>query len=227
MHDPMAETERARRFQDRYEAGRLLAEELRDYAGRGDVLVVALPRGGVPVGYEVARLLRAPLDAMQVRKLGVPGHEELAMGAIASGGVRIVSENVVEALRIPDRVIATVAAAETQELERRERIYREGRLFPDVRGRTVILVDDGLATGSTMRAAAAALRSLGAARLVAAVPVAPKESCDALRDLVDDVVCAKMPERFLAVGEWYEDFSQTSDEEVSELLRRGQREAHR
>ena len=225
MHDPMADTERARRFQDRYEAGRLLAEELRDYAGRGDVLVVALPRGGVPVGYEVARVLRAPLDAMQVRKLGVPGHEELAMGAIASGGVRIVSENVVEALRIPERVIATVAAAETQELERRERIYREGRLFPDVRGRTVILVDDGLATGSTMRAAAAVLRSLGAARLVAAVPVAPKESCDALRDVVDDVVCARMPERFLAVGEWYEDFSQTSDEEVSELLRRGQREA--
>jgi putative phosphoribosyl transferase len=223
----MAEMERGRRFQDRYEAGRLLAEELRDYAGRGDVLVVALPRGGVPVGYEVARALRAPLDAMQVRKLGVPGHEELAMGAIASGGVRIVSENVVEALRIPERVIATVAAAETQELERRERIYREGRLFPDVRGRTVILVDDGLATGSTMRAAAAALRSLGAARLVAAVPVAPKESCDALREVVDDVVCAMMPERFLAVGEWYEDFSQTSDEEVSELLRRGQREAHR
>lgn len=225
MHDPMAEMERARRFQDRYEAGRLLAEELRDYAGRGDVLVVALPRGGVPVGYEVARALRAPLDAMQVRKLGVPGHEELAMGAIASGGVRIVSENVVEALRIPERVIATVAAAETQELERRERIYREGRLFPDVRGRTVILVDDGLATGSTMRAAAAALRSLGAARLVAAVPVAPKESCDALREVVDEVVCARMPERFLAVGEWYEDFSQTSDEEVSQLLRRGQREA--
>jgi putative phosphoribosyl transferase len=223
----MVEMERGRRFQDRYEAGRLLAEELREYAGRGDVLVVALPRGGVPVGYEVARALRAPLDAMQVRKLGVPGHEELAMGAIASGGVRIVSENVVEALRIPERVIATVAAAETQELERRERIYREGRLFPDVRGRTVILVDDGLATGSTMRAAAAALRSLGAARLVAAVPVAPKESCDALREVVDDVVCAMMPERFLAVGEWYEDFSQTSDEEVSELLRRGQREAHR
>ncbi|HJR51257.1 MAG TPA: phosphoribosyltransferase [Gemmatimonadales bacterium] len=222
----MADTERARRFRDRYEAGRLLAQELRDYAGRDDVLVVALPRGGVPVGYEVARVLRAPLDAMQVRKLGVPGHEELAMGAIASGGVRIVSENVVEALRIPERVIATVAAAETQELERRERIYREGRLFPNVRGRTVILVDDGLATGSTMRAAAAALHSLGAARLVAAVPVAPKESCDALRDVVDDVVCARMPERFLAVGEWYEDFSQTSDEEVSELLRRGQREAH-
>jgi predicted phosphoribosyltransferase len=162
---------------------------------------------------------------MQVRKLGVPGHEELAMGAIASGGVRIVSENVVEALGIPERVIATVAAAEAQELERRERIYREGRLFPDVRGRTVILVDDGLATGSTMRAAAAALRSLGAERLVAAVPVAPEESCDAMREVVDEVVCAVMPARFVAVGEWYEDFSQTSDEEVGELLRRARREA--
>jgi predicted phosphoribosyltransferase len=216
-----------RRFQDRYEAGRRLARELERYARRDDVIVVALPRGGVPVGYEVARAIGAPLDVMQVRKLGVPGHEELAMGAIASGGVRIVSENVVEALGIPERVIATVAANEVQELERRERIYREGRLFPDVRGRTVILVDDGLATGSTMRAAAAALRSLGAARLVAAVPVAPRESCDAMREVVDDVVCAQIPERFLAVGEWYEDFSQTTDEEVSELLRRGQREAHR
>jgi putative phosphoribosyl transferase len=225
MHDPMAAAERVRRFQDRYEAGRRLARELGDYAGRDDVLVIALPRGGVPVGYEVARALGAPLDVMQVRKLGVPGHEELAMGAIASGGVRIVSETVVEALGIPDRVIATVAAAEAQELERRERIYREGRLFPDLRGRTVILVDDGLATGSTMRAAAAALRSLGAARLVAAVPVAPRESCDAMLEVVDDVICPRIPERFLAVGEWYEDFSQTSDEEVSELLRRGQREA--
>ncbi len=225
MHDPMAAAERVRRFQDRYEAGRRLARELGDYAGRDDVLVIALPRGGVPVGYEVARALGAPLDVMQVRKLGVPGREELAMGAIASGGVRIVSETVVEALGIPDRVIATVAAAEAQELERRERIYREGRLFPEVRGRTVILVDDGLATGSTMRAAAAALRALGAARLVAAVPVAPREGCDAMWEVVDDVVCARIPERFLAVGEWYEDFSQTSDEEVSELLRRAQRVA--
>ena len=223
----MKRAERLGRFQDRYEAGRRLAEALGNYAGRSDVLVVALPRGGVPVGYEVARALGAPLDVMQVRKLGVPGHEELAMGAIASGGVRIVSEDVVEALRSPERVIATVAAAETQELERRERIYREGRLFPELRGRTVILVDDGLATGSTMRAAAAALRSMGAARLVAAVPVAPKESCAALRETVDDVVCATMPDRFMAVGEWYEDFSQTSDEEVSELLRRGGRETSR
>ena len=220
----MVEWERTRRFADRYEAGRLLAEALADYAGRSDVLVVALPRGGVPVGYEVARVLGAPLDVMQVRKLGVPGHEELAMGAIASGGVRIVSENVVEALGIPDRVIATVAAAEAQELERREWIYREGRHFPDVRGRTVILVDDGLATGSTMRAAAAALRSLGADRLVAAVPVAPRESGEAMRQVVDEVVCARMPEQFLAVGEWYEDFAQTSDEEVSALLRRADTE---
>ena len=217
----MAGAERARRFHDRYEAGRRLAGELHAYAGRDDVIVVALPRGGVPVGYEVALALGLPLEVMQVRKLGVPGHEELAMGAIASGGVRIVSENVVEALGIPERVIATVAAAEVQELERRERVYREGRLFPELRGRTVILVDDGLATGSTMRAAVAALRSLGAARLVAAVPVAPKESRDAMREVVDEVVCASLPERFQAVGEWYDDFSQISDQEVSELLRRG------
>jgi putative phosphoribosyl transferase len=223
----MAGAERARRFHDRYEAGRRLAGELCAYAGRDDVIVVALPRGGVPVGYEVAHALGAPLEVMQVRKLGVPGHEELAMGAIASGGVRIVSENVVEALGIPERVIATVAAAEAQELERRERIYREGRLFPEMRGRTVILVDDGLATGSTMRAAAAALRSLGVARLVAAVPVAPKESRDAMREVVDELVCASVPERFQAVGEWYDDFSQTSDQEVSELLRRGRHEARR
>src|SRR5688500_6788463 len=179
----MSGSERLQRFANRYDAGRRLAEALAHYRGRDDVLVVALPRGGVPVGYEVARALGVPLDVMQVRKLGVPGHEELAMGAIASGGVRIVSDNIVEALGIPERVIATVAAAEAQELERRERIYREGRHFPDVGGRTVILVDDGLATGSTMRAAAAALRALGAGRLVAAVPVAPQESCDALREI--------------------------------------------
>jgi putative phosphoribosyl transferase len=208
------------RFRDRHDAGRRLAEALGSYAHRDDVLVLALPRGGVPVGYEVARALGAPLDVMQVRKLGVPGHEELAMGAIASGGVRILSDDVVETLRIPDRVIATVAAAEEHELDRRERIYREGRPFPDVRGRIVILVDDGLATGSTMRAAAAALRAQGAGRLVAAVPVAPKETCDALRSLVDEVICAVTPEPFLAVGEWYDDFTQTSDADVRDLLRR-------
>ncbi len=208
------------RFRDRHDAGRRVAAVVGHYAGRDDVLVLALPRGGVPVGYEVSRALDAPLDVMQVRKLGVPGHEELAMGAIASGGVRILSEDVVGALQIPERVIATVAAAEEHELDRRERIYREGRPFPDVRGRTVILVDDGLATGSTMRAAAAALRAQGAGRLVVAVPVAPKETCDALRELVDEVICAVTPEPFLAVGEWYEDFTQTSDAEVQELLRR-------
>jgi putative phosphoribosyl transferase len=208
------------RFRDRHEAGRRLAAALAKYAGREDVLVLALPRGGVPVGYEVARALGVPLDVMQVRKLGVPGHEELAMGAIASGGVRILSEDVVQALGIPERVIATVAAAEEQELGRRERMYREGRPFPEVQGRTLILVDDGLATGSTMRAAAAALRAQGAGRLVAAVPVAPRETCDALRDVVDDVICEVTPEPFLAVGEWYEDFTQTSDEDVQVLLRR-------
>ena len=207
------------RFRDRHDAGRRLAAALESYAGRDDVLVLALPRGGVPVGYEVALALVAPLDVMQVRKLGVPGHEELAMGAIASGGVRILSEDVVEMLSIPDRVIATVAAAEEQELDRRERVYREGRPFPGVRDRAVILVDDGLATGSTMRAAALALRAHGAGRLVAAVPVAPKETCDALGARVDEVVCLMMPEVFHAVGEWYEDFTQTSDADVQDLLR--------
>jgi putative phosphoribosyl transferase len=208
------------RFGDRHEAGRVLAEGLRSYAGRDDLLVLALPRGGVPVGYEVARRLGAPLDVMLVRKLGVPGHEELAMGAIASGGVRIISDDVVAALRIPERVIATVAAAEAQELERRERAYREGRPFPDVRGKIVILVDDGLATGSTMRAAVATLRALGAGRVVAAVPVAPPETCDALREVVDEMICARTPEPFLAVGVWYEDFTETSDDTVRELLHR-------
>lgn len=208
----------AQRFRDRHEAGRHLATALRAYAGRPDVLVLALPRGGVPVGYEVALALEAPLDVMQVRKLGVPGHEELAMGAIASGGVRIVSQDVVELLQIPDRVIATVAAAEERELDRRERMYRQGRPFPDMRGRTVILVDDGLATGSTMRAAAAALRAEGAGRIVAAVPVAPQESCDALGDMVDEVVCAITPQPFRAVGEWYDDFTQIGDDEVRDLL---------
>jgi putative phosphoribosyl transferase len=209
------------RFRNREEAGQLLAEALRRYAGQPDVLVLALPRGGVPVAAEVARALGAPLDVMLVRKLGVPGHEELAMGAIASGGVRIVSDDVVEALGIPDRVIATVAAAEAQELERRQRAYREGRPEPEVRNRTVILVDDGLATGATMRAAAVALRALNAGRLVAAVPVSPPETCEALREVVDEVVCLATPDPFLAVGAWYEDFSETSDEAVRELLRLG------
>ena len=197
----------------------MLAEALRPYAGRDDLLVLALPRGGVPVGFEVARALEAPLDVMLVRKLGVPGHEELAMGAIASGGVRIVSADVMSAFGIPDRVLATVAAAEEQELQRRERLYREARPLPDVSGKTVILVDDGLATGSTMRAAVATLRAMAAGRVVAAVPVAPPETCDALREVVDEMVCLLTPDPFLAVGAWYEDFSETSDETVRALLR--------
>jgi putative phosphoribosyl transferase len=209
-----------RPFRDRSEAGRLLASKLDAYVNRPDVLVLALPRGGVPVAYEVARALGAPLDVFLVRKLGVPGHEEPAMGAIATGGVRVLSDQVVRALRIPDYVIDAVAAQEQQELARRERLYRGGRPPPDVRGRTVILVDDGLATGATMHAAIKALRQLQPARLVVAVPTAAPETCEALRAEVDEVICAITPEPFYAVGLWYEDFSQTTDEEVRDLLAR-------
>ena len=211
-----------RPFRDRSEAGRLLAAKLAAYANRPDVLVLALPRGGVPVAYEVARALGAPLDVFLVRKLGVPGHEELAMGAVATGGVRVLNDQVVRALRIPDYVIDAVAAQEQQELARRERLYRGGRPPPDVRGRTVILVDDGLATGATMHAAIKALRQLQPARLVVAVPTAAPETCEALRAEVDEVICAITPEPFYAVGLWYEDFSQTTDEEVRDLLARRQ-----
>lgn len=213
-----------RRFRDRADAGRALAAELSAYAGRDDVVVLALPRGGVPVGYEVARALGAPLDVFIVRKLGVPGHEELAMGAIASGGVRVLNESVVQPLRIPESVIDTIAAREQAELERREREYRDGRPAPDVRGRTVILVDDGLATGATMRAAAQALRLQQPARVVVAVPVSAEESCEELRTQVDDIVCSMTPHPFYGVGMWYEDFSQTTDAEVRELLARAGRE---
>ena len=209
-------------FRDRTDAGRRLAARMTEYAGRSDVLVLALPRGGVPVAFEVARALRAPLDVFLVRKLGVPGQEELAMGAIASGGVRVVNEDVVRHLGIPPEVIDAVAAREQGELERRERAYRDERPAPDVRGRTVILVDDGLATGSTMRAAALALRQQGPARVVVAVPVASREACEEFRGEVDDIVCAATPEPFMGVGRWYEDFSQTTDEEVRELLAHAQ-----
>jgi putative phosphoribosyl transferase len=207
-----------RLFKDRSEAGRELAATLQKYSGRQDVLVLALPRGGVPVGYEVARALHAPIDVFVVRKLGVPGHEEFAMGAVASGGVRVLNEQVVNVLRIPDYVIDAVAAWEQQELDRRERTYRANRPLPDVRGKTVILVDDGLATGSTMLAAVKALRQLKPARIVVAVPVASPDTCELLKDEVDEVVCAVTPEPFYAVGLWYQDFSQTSDEEVRGLL---------
>jgi putative phosphoribosyl transferase len=210
-------------FQDRYEAGRVLASRLMQYANQPDVVVLALPRGGVPVGYEVAKALHVPLDVFVVRKLGVPGHEELAMGAIASDGVRVLNEDLVRALGIPESLIDRIVEREQRELERREREYREGRPPLAVRGRTVILVDDGLATGSSMRVAATAVKQLQPARVIVAVPVASPATCAEFQSEVDQVVCAVTPEPFWAVGQWYEDFSQTSDEEVRELLRRASR----
>jgi len=210
-------------FNDRRHAGQVLATKLSQYRARGDVLVLALPRGGVPVAYEVAHALDAPLDVFIVRKLGVPGQEEYAMGAIASGGVRVINEEAVRYLRISDEVLDAVAAREEKELERRERSYRGERAAPDVRGRTVILVDDGLATGSTMRAAATAIRSQRPASLVVAVPVAAPDTCEEFRSEVDEIVCAQTPEPFLGVGRWYGDFSQTSDHEVRELLEKATR----
>jgi putative phosphoribosyl transferase len=211
-------------FRDRHHAGRYLAGKLAKYANRPDVLVLGLPRGGVPVAYEVARALRVPLDIFLVRKLGLPGQEELAMGAIASGGVRVLNEHVVRALDIPREVIDTVAATEQEELSRREQIYRGHRAAPDVGGRTVILVDDGLATGSTMRAAAAALRQRGPARIVVAVPVGAPETCAEFQDEADEAICARTPEPFHAVGAWYQDFSQTTDDEVRDLLEQAGRD---
>jgi predicted phosphoribosyltransferase len=207
-------------FRDRADAGRRLAAELASYARQPDLLVLALPRGGVPVGFEVAQALNAPLDVFLVRKLGVPGREELAMGAIASGGIYVLNFDLVDSLRIPAQVIDTVAKAEQRELERRAQVYRDDRPPADVRGRTVILVDDGLATGSTMRAAAVALRPQRPARIVVAVPTAARETCDELSMLVDEMVCTITPEPFYAVGLWYQDFSQTTDAEVRELLER-------
>jgi predicted phosphoribosyltransferase len=205
-------------FRDRIDAGRVLAERLARYTGQPDTIVLALPRGGVPVAAEVARVLRTPLDVFLVRKLGVPGQEELAMGALASGGVRVLNEEVVKALGVTLETIESVTAREAEELKRRECVYRGDRPPLDVRGCTVILVDDGLATGSTMRAAVAALRQQHPAQIVVAVPVGAVETCADLRGVANDVVCARMPEPFYAVGLWYEDFSQTTDEEVRELL---------
>jgi predicted phosphoribosyltransferase len=209
---------RPQRFSNRNDAGRQLAEKLAAYADRPDVLVLALPRGGVPVGYEVSRALGAPLDVFLVRKLGVPGYEELAMGAVASGGVRILNDEIVRGLAISEHEIDAAVARELQELGRRERLYRRSRPTPNVAGRTVILVDDGLATGATMRAAAAALRRQHPARIVVAVPTASPDTCEALKAEADDVICAMTPEPFFAVGHWYEDFTQTTDNEVRELL---------
>jgi len=198
----------------------LLATKLADYADRPDVLVLALPRGGVPVAFEVAGALRAPLDVFLVRKLGVPGHEELAMGAIASGGVRVINHEVVDYLNVSRDVINSVAQKEQQELQRRESVYRSARPLPDVRGKTVILVDDGLATGSSMKAAVLALRQRQPAKIVVAVPVAAPSICRELQREADEVVCAMTPEPFQAVGSWYQDFSQTTDDEVRALLDR-------
>jgi len=205
-------------FRDRRDAGRLLADKLAAYANRPDVIVLALPRGGVPVAYEVARRLVAPLDVFVVRKLGVPGYEELAMGAVATGGVRVLNDQLVESLGIPDQMIDAVLSREQQELARRERLYRGGRPPPDVGGRTAILVDDGLATGATMFAAIEALRKQNPARIVVAVPTASPDTCEEMKRKADEVICAITPEPFHAVGRWYRDFSQTTDEEVADLL---------
>jgi predicted phosphoribosyltransferase len=212
------------RYRDRIDAGRRLAGLLRRYAGRPDVVVLALPRGGVPVAFEVATALHVPLDVFVVRKLGLPSHPELAIGAIASGGVRLLDESAVRRFGVTDSQLAAVSMAEERELERRERLYRDKLPSPDLRGRTVILIDDGLATGASMAAASTAVRAQDPGRIVVAVPVAARETCDAFAEMVDEVVCAATPEPFNAVGLWYEDFSQTSDEEVHELLERAARE---
>jgi predicted phosphoribosyltransferase len=207
-----------RAFANRTEAGRLLAEKLVHYAGRDDVIVLGLPRGGVPVAYEVAKHLGAPLDVFIVRKLGVPGFEELAAGAIASGGVRVLNEDVMRAIPHADEAIEAVTTRETAELERREHEYRDGRPAPKLRDRVVILIDDGLATGATMRAAVRAVRQSGAAKIVVAVPVGPPDSCREIEKEADETICLSTPEFFQAVGQYYEDFSQTSDNDVRELL---------
>ena len=211
-------------FPNRAEAGRLLAEKLEKYVGRYDVIVLGLPRGGVPVAFEVAQRLGAPLDVFIVRKLGMPGFEELAAGAIASGGVRVLNEDVVRALPNAEEAIESVTARETAELERREQKYRDGRPAPELRDRIVILVDDGLATGATMRAAVKALRQSAAAKIVVAVPVGPPDTCHELEEQADETICLSMPEFFQAVGQYYEDFSQISDEDVRELLGRAAEE---
>lgn len=209
---------RGHEFIDRQEGGRALAGLLGEYAHRPDTLVLALPRGGMPVAFEVARELGAPLDVFLVRKLGAPMHEELAMGAMASGGTIVINQEVVRELGVRPEEIDAAAAREERELQRREQQYRGARPPPEVQGRTVILVDDGLATGSTMRAAVAALRQQRPERIVVAVPVAAVQACDMLAEEADEVVCARTPEPFYAVGLWYRDFAQTTDEEVRELL---------
>jgi len=205
-------------FRDRDDAGRRLAERLQQYVGRSDVIVLALPRGGVPVAARVAESLRAPLDVFLVRKIGVPGHAELAMGAIAEGGAVVLNDDLIASLDVPADAVERVKAREQQELERRQQLYRRSAAPPSVRDRVVILIDDGLATGSTMEAAILALRGLGPSRIVAAVPVGAQESCARIAAVADELVCASVPEWFNAVGQWYDDFSETSDDEVRRLL---------
>jgi predicted phosphoribosyltransferase len=207
-------------FNNRIDAGKRLAERLSEYANREDVLVLALPRGGVPVAFEVAKELNVKMDIFIVRKLGVPGNEELAMGAIASGNIRVLNEDVVRSFRITQKVIDEATANELRELERREHIYRRNRPVPKISGSTVILIDDGLATGATMRAAVAAVKTKNPAKLIIAVPVAAPDTCSAFGSEVDEVLCVATPEPFYGVGAWYEDFSQTTDKEVCELLDR-------
>jgi putative phosphoribosyl transferase len=213
------------RFRNRSDAGRQLAAKLNAFANRHDVVVLALPRGGVPVAFEVARALNAPLDTFLVRKLGVPGHPELAMGAIATGGVRVLSEDIIEQLGIPRTAVEQVAVRERLELDRRDRLYHGDRRLPLLRDRTVILVDDGLATGATMEAAIVAVKQYQPARVIVAAPVGAIDTCQRLKTLADDVICASTPEPFQAVGLWYEQFDQTSDDEVIELLRRSSEKA--
>src|SRR5438105_4200205 len=213
-----------RAFANRSEAGRLLAEKLEKYANRNDVIVLGLPRGGVPVAYEVAKRLHVPLDVFIVRKLGVPGFEELAAGAIASGSVRVLNEDVMRAIPYGDAAIEAVTAKETAELQRREQIYREGRPAPELRDKIVILVDDGLATGATMRAAVKALQQRGVAKIVVAVPVGPSDTCEELAHEADEAICLNTPPFFQAVGQYYEDFSQTGDDDVRALLTKATQE---
>lgn len=205
-------------FKDRRDAGRKLAQKLSAYAGQPHILILALPRGGVPVAYEVALALNVPLDIFIVRKLGLPGRDELAIGAVASGGVRVLNSDIVRMLSIPEEVINFVVKRELQELQRREKLYKRDRPFVEVQDRTVILVDDGLATGASMRAAIAGLRAQHPARIVVAVPAAAPDVCDAFQSEVDEIVCAITPEPFYGVGRWYEDFSQVTDEEVRVLI---------
>jgi putative phosphoribosyl transferase len=211
------------RYRDRSAAGRTLARALEEYAGGEDLLVLGLPRGGVPVAYEVARALRAPLDLFLVRKLALPGDEDVAMGAIASGGVRFVDQGVTDKLGIADDVIARVAAEEQEEIERRNRVYRGERPEPAMEGRTVLLVDDGLTTGASMRAAAIAIGAQGPDRLVLAVPVGPAETVDSLQELADRVVCPLVPGHFESIGEWYDEFESVTDDEVRQIMDRADR----